>query len=174
MSLVILLPIILVALCMVSACAFVMYKLNTTPSPNGNDAPPSSVETIQDGSMYTISRSGTYIGQDFDRSRGKGKMCDAASTGRDGAAPFKFSKDGDAWTIATDCDGDGKYTSFLNGSSDLISARDKKSPTMQRWYVACSASGCSLQNKKSKKYLGGTFTAPTFEDSGTFYIVRHA
>jgi hypothetical protein len=40
----------------------------------------------------------------------------------------------------------------------------------------CMVSACAfvIQNKKSKKYLGGTFTAPTFNDSGTFYIVQHA
>lgn len=170
MSLAILLPLLLVVMSI--AFAFVVYKLQTSASGTKENTGGVSVERIQDGTLYTISRNNTYIGQDFDRSRGKGEMCDAASVGRDGAAAFKFSKDGDVWTIATDCDGDGNYTSFLNGSPDLISARDKKTPITQRWFVDCSPSGCSLQNQKSKQYLGGSFTTPTFTDSRTLFTVQ--
>jgi len=169
-----LLLVLILVLVMSVSMAFTGFLLYTSRSSTKMSNTPVSVQTIQDGSLYTISSGGTYIGHDFDRSRGKGKMCDAMSTSRDTAAKFKFTKDGDSWTISTDCDGDSKYTSFLNGSLDLIASRDKKSPTTQRWYVNCSASGCSLQNKKSKTYLGGSFTSPTFSKTASYYTVYPA
>jgi hypothetical protein len=143
---------------------------STTGDPPAVPSPP--VE-IKDGSTYTISRDGVYIKQDFDTSRGKGEMCDATTTtSTSDAAPFKFTKYGaNHWIMATDCDGDGNWTSFLNGSNDLIRARDKDVPHRQQWHVTCYPDGCEFKNRKSGTYLGGTFTAPEFGSTATRYVV---
>lgn len=135
-------------------------------------APPPPVD-IQDGARYTISRDEVYIKQDFDTSRGKGEMCDAATTtSASEAAPFKFTKYGaNHWIVATDCDGDGNWTSFLNGSSDLIRSRDKETPHRQQWRVTCYSDGCDFRNRHKNTYLGGSFTAPEFGSTATRYTV---
>ena len=136
--------------------------------------------TIPDGSTYTISRGDNAIGQDFDESRGKGKMCDASTVSRRLGARFKFTRDpsSDAWTVATDCDGDGNWTSYLTGGSDLIAARDKKTPSTQRWHVACTktddATSCSFKNAKSGEYLGetGDFAVPSWSRDPVSYRIE--
>lgn len=134
---------------------------------------------ISEGSRYVISKNGEYIAQDFDSSRGKGKMCDAKNTtSKDNAAPFKFTKSGDFWTVATDCDGDGNFTSYLTGTSDLIAARDKKDDKTQRWKVECSnrmdgnanIMECGFRNRKQDKYLNGTsYTSPSYGSEKQLY-----
>jgi len=141
---------------------------STTPDTSPVDEDP--IELVDDG-MFTISRNESYIGQDFDESRGKGKMCDASVTKRANAAPFKFTKDGSSWIIATDCDGDGNYTSFLNGTEDLIAARNKKKSSIQRWNVECLSKGCSFKNKDTGKYLAGTFKNPEYTKNPVFFNV---
>lgn len=157
----------------VGVCAFLLLRKKKTTVDSSAQAPPPpySQISITSGSRYAVADASgsSYIGQDFDKARGKGKMCDAVETTRANRAAFKFTKDGSDWTIATDCDGDGNYTSFLTGESDLIAARDKKAPSTQRWQVTCSETGCSLKNKKTKAYLGGTFGSPTYTSSKTLY-----
>jgi len=139
--------------------------------------PPTTVKqvSVEHGRFYTISSaSGTSIGHDFDKSRGKGKMCDAVGTTKGNGAKFKFTKDGSDWTIATDCDGDSNYTSFLTGGKDLIAARDKKTSSTQAWVVACTDRGCSLKNKKLKKFLGGSFESPTYSSTEVLYRLSPA
>lgn len=144
-------------------------KKDSPPPPS--DTPPTVVD-IKDGNMYTISRNGSSIKQDFDESRGKGKMCDAVSTTTQSeAAPFKFTKDGDFWTVATDCDGDGNWTSFLNGSSDMIAARDKETPKRQQWALSCTSDGCSFKNRHKNRYLSGTPEKPEFVSDAALWTV---
>src|SRR6056300_595622 len=101
--------------------ASVIFVLNKMPSESEKTRKEDETTTsIVDGKLYTISKTNSYIGHDFDTSRGKGKMCDAKVTQNSDAAAFKFIKDGDTWIVSTDCDGDGNYTSFLNGTKDLI------------------------------------------------------
>ena len=143
-----------------------------TPPPTTPTTTEPTPVTIKDGDTYTISKDGTYIKQDFDKTRDKGKMCDAVSTtSKDQAAPFKFTKDGEFWNVATDCDGDGNWTSFLNGSSDLIAARDKDTPKRQQWTLFCDTGGCAFQNRHKSMYLGGTPEKPTFTSTKTLWTV---
>jgi hypothetical protein len=122
---------------------------STTPTPT--TIPPI---TLTDGSLYTLrDTSNRYIGHDFDPSRGRGKMCDAAYSTASGK-PFKFTKDGDVWTISTDCDDDGNWTSYLTARDDtLIGSRDKGNETKtQRWSITCDDSNkCTFSNKKDTK-----------------------
>lgn len=101
-------------------------------------------------------------------------MCDAVGGTKGDGAKFKFTKGGSVWTIATDCDGDSNYTSFLTGGKDLIAARNKKTPSTQAWTVACTDRGCSLKNKKLKKFLGGSFESPTYSSIETIYRLSPA
>jgi hypothetical protein len=149
----------------------VLIVKNKKPSSPVVDPDPEPI-TITDGAMYTLSKGGSYIKQDFDESRGKGKMCDAVSTSTSSeAAPFKFTKDGDFWSVATDCDGDGNYTSFLNGSSDLIAARDKDTPKRQQWTVSCESGGCSFKNRHKDRYLSGTPEKPEFVSDAALWNI---
>lgn len=170
---------IVLILCIVifSCCigiSFAGYKLlkKDTKVPSNEKQ---QITTLIDGNKYTISKDNVYIGQDFDTTRGKGKMCDAKGTNSSSdAAPFKFTKDGDSWIVATDCDGDGNYTSFLNGNSDLIASRNKKNSNTQRWYVSCLTNGCTFKNKETNRYLGGTFSSPVFSEDKTLFSVLSA
>ena len=151
----------------------------STPSTVKANEPKPSTSTkqvsVEHGRFYTISSaSGTFIGHDFDKSRGKGKMCDAVGTTKGNGAKFKFTKEGSDWTIATDCDGDSNFTSFLTGGKDLIAARDKKTPSTQAWTVACTGRGCSLKNKKLKKFLGGSFESPSYSSTEVIYRLSPA
>jgi len=133
--------------------------------------PPAIAATppLSDGILYKLCRSTTdCLGKDFDKSRPKGKMCDAKLGSAADATPFKFTKDGDQWVVATDCDGDGKYTSYLTRDSDLIWAK-LDDPTKQRWTVDCTASGCAFKSKRDGKYLTGSFTAPVYSTTAEYY-----
>jgi hypothetical protein len=136
------------------AVALVLFLVtrprSTTPTPT--TIPPI---TLSDGSLYTLrDTSGLgYIGHDFDPSRGRGNMCDAAYSTASGK-PFKFTKDGGSWIVATDCDGDGNWTSYLTARDDtLIGSRDKGNETKtQRWSITCDDSNtCTFSNKKDTK-----------------------
>lgn len=168
------------------SCAMAVSLALIYLSSNENHQSSESSTTIQpteisEGSMYAISRNGEYIGYDFDSSRKKGHMCDAKNaSSKEKAAPFKFTKSGDFWIVATDCDNDGNYTSYLSGTSDLIAARDKSDRSTQRWKVECSNRmdgntsllECSFHNKKNGKYLNGsTYTSPSFTSEKQKYKV---
>lgn len=164
-------------LALAAAIVIVLVTTNKTPSPSppSGSPPAATAVEIQNDGRYTIALGNEYLAQDFDASRPKGEMCDAATTtDASKAAAFKFTKSGDAWSVATDCDGDGNWTSFLNGSSDLIRARDKDTPDRQLWTVACTADGCTFKNKHKDAYLGGTFTKPSFNASPVTYRVTKA
>ena len=131
--------------------------------------PPATPPPLSDGILYKLCRSTTdCLGKDFDTSRPKGKMCDAKLAGSADATPFKFTKDGDHWVVATDCDGDRKYTSYLTRDSDLIAAK-LDDPSKQRWTVDCTASGCAFKSKRDGKYLTGSFTAPVYSTTPEYY-----
>jgi len=130
---------------------------------------------INDGDIRKVSRNGTYLAFDFDASRAKGKMCNAAEASqKDGAASFKFTKDGSSgeWIVATDCDGDGKYTSYLTRGTDLIEAKLKDDLDKQRWTVECGTSGCSFKSKKDSKFLAGTFKKPMFTTNAAWFKIE--
>jgi hypothetical protein len=112
---------------------------------------------LKEDERYLIGRKETWLTMDYDGSRPRGKQCDVkdgmvkASSAND----FQFTKQSGSWIIATDCDEDGKYTSYLsNKASDLIQARDKKdAKKTQRWTVSCNEDGCKIRNPETKKYL---------------------
>lgn len=134
-----------------------------------------AVVVIKDGDIRRVSRNGTYLAFDFDASRAKGKMCNAAEASqKDGAASFKFTKDGSSgeWIVATDCDGDGNYTSYLTRGTDLIEAKLKDDLDKQRWIVECGTSGCSLKSKKDSKFLAGTFKKPMFTTNAAWFQIE--
>jgi hypothetical protein len=146
----------------------------TTETTEETEETPGTV-VLEDGELRTISRSGTYYSHDFDKSRPKGKMCNAASTTTSsGAAKFKFTKSGGSgnyWTVATDCDGDGNYTSYLTGEADVISAKTDDL-NKQRWTINCTTSGCSFKNKASGKYLAGSVgKKATFTTNPVYYTI---
>ncbi len=147
-----------------------------------NPAPPKTETTttdhldISDGDMRKISRNGSYLAFDFDASRGKGKMCNAAvASSADGAATFKFTKETggtNTWIVATDCDGDGNFTSYLTRGNDMIEAKLKDDLQKQRWSIDCGTSGCSFKSKKDGRYLAGTFTKPQFTTNPVYYTIK--
>lgn len=158
----------------ISACLASILLVILINKDKESSTHPADVEsTIPDGSVFTISRDGSYIAQDFDSSREKGAMCDAASvSSRDQAATFKFTRQGKTWTVATDCDGDGKWTSYMTGTQDLIAARDKKTPNTQQWTIECtspkddaSIRTCSFKNIHTSSYLtGSNWKSPTYTE----------
>lgn len=130
---------------------------------------------LNDGDVRKVSRNGTYLAFDFDASRAKGKMCNAVTASqKDGGASFKFSKDGSSgeWIVATDCDGDGNYTSYLTRGTDLIEAKLKDDLDKQRWTVECGTSGCSFKSKKDSKFLAGTFKKPMFTTNAAWFKIE--
>lgn len=143
--------------------------------PSTSSTSSSAAVVINDGDIRKVSRNGTYLAFDFDASRAKGKMCNAAEASqKDGAASFKFSKDGSSgeWIVATDCDGDGKYTSYLTRGTDLIEAKLKDELDKQRWIVECGTSGCSFKSKKDSKFLAGTFKKPMFTTNAAWFKIE--
>ena len=147
----------------------------TTTTPTSSTSDGAATVVINDGDIRKVSRNGTYLAFDFHASRAKGKMCNAATASqKDGGAPFKFTKDGSSgeWIVATDCDGDGKYTSYLTRGTDLIEAKLKDDLDKQRWTVECGTSGCSFKSKKDSKFLAGTFKKPLFTTNAAWFKIE--
>lgn len=131
-----------------------------------------TVTKINDGDTHKLRRNDEYLAFDFDSKRAKGKMCNAmTASSADGAATLKFTKDGDHWVIATDCDGDGTYTSYLTRGTDLIEAKYKDDPKKQRWSVECTDAGCAFKSAKDGKYLAGSFKKPSFTSNPVRFIL---
>lgn len=160
---------------LLSAMAVFLLRRPPPPSPTSTTGGQSNVDqsmtetvTLTDGSLYTLSKDDVYIANDFDAARGKGKMCNATTSSTStGASRFKLTKDGSSWIVATDCDGDNKYTSYLSHGNDLIEAKDTDKNT-QRWYIGCDASGCTFKNKAKATYLSGSsFVNPAWSDTPT-------
>lgn len=145
-----------------------LRKKKTTPSKG--TTPTATPPPLSDGILYKLCRSATEcLGKDFDKSRAKGKMCDSKLAGSAAdAAPFKFTKDGDHWTVATDCDGDNNFTSYLTRDKDLIWAK-LDDPAKQRWTVDCTTAGCAFKSKRDDKYLTGSFAKPVFSTTPEYY-----
>jgi len=126
---------------------------------------------LNEDDRYVIGRGGEWLTMDYDGSRPKGKQCDVKDdmTGLDTANDFQFTKSSGNWIVATDCDEDGKYTSYLsNKASDLIQARDKdKADKTQRWTIDCNNDGCKVRNPDTKKYLNLSGKRPTLSSSST-------
>jgi hypothetical protein len=126
---------------------------------------------LNEDDRYVIGRGDKWLTMDYDGSRPKGKQCDVKDdmTGLDIANDFQFTKSSTNWIIATDCDEDGKYTSYLsNKASDLIQARDKeKAEKTQRWTIDCNDDGCKVRNPETKKYLNLSGKRPTLSSSST-------
>lgn len=126
---------------------------------------------LKEDERYLIGRKDTWLTMDYDGTRPKGKQCDVkdgmVSAGN--ANDFQFTKSGSHWIVATDCDEDAKYTSYLsNKASDLIQARDKEhAEKTQRWKVSCNDEGCTIRNTESKKYLNLKGTKPSLSGSST-------
>lgn len=131
-------------------------------------SPPVQATTVlTDGGLYTLSKDGVFLANDFDKRRPKGKMCNAStSSAASGASRLKLTKDGDQWIVATDCDGDGSYTSYLTRGSDLIEAK-KADTKLQRWSIACEPGGCTFGNGST--YLAGSFTSPSWSSVPSKY-----
>jgi hypothetical protein len=131
-----------------------------------------TVTKINDGETYKLRRNDEYLAFDFDSKRAKGKMCNATTaSSADGAATLKFTKDGDNWIVATDCDGDGNYTSYVTRGTDLIEAKSKTDPKKQRWSVECTDAGCAFKSAKDGKYLAGSFQKPSFTTNPVRFIL---
>jgi hypothetical protein len=129
-------------------------------------------EDLQEDERYLIGRKETWLTMDYDGSRPKGKQCDVKDgmvSSLDNANDFQFTKRGSTWIVATDCDEDGKYTSYLsNKASDLIQARDKENAEKtQRWKVSCNDDGCTIRNSETKEYLNLKGTKPSLSKSST-------
>lgn len=126
---------------------------------------------LKESERYVIGRGDKWLTMDYDGSRPKGKQCDVKDdmTGLDKANDFQFTKSSTNWIIATDCDEDGTYTSYLsNKASDLIQARDKeKAEKTQRWTIDCNDDGCKVRNPDTKKYLNLSGKRPTLSSSST-------
>ena len=147
--------------CVSAAGTFLLIRRGgKAPSSGGSQT--TTTTTLTDGALYTLSRDGVYLANDFDTRRGKGKMCNATTTtDSSGASRLKLTKDGDNWIVATDCDGDGKYTSYLSYGNDLIEAK-MSDTSNQRWSIACDAAGCTFKNASKGTYLTGSLTSPTW------------
>ena len=131
-----------------------------------------TVTKINDGDTYKLRRDNEYLAFDFDSKRAKGKMCNATvASSADGAATLKFTRDGDHWIVATDCDGDNNYTSYLTRGTDLIEAKYKDDPKKQRWSVECTDAGCAFKSAKDGKYLAGSFKKPSFTSNPVRFIL---
>lgn len=149
-----------------------------TPSVSGGEKTTTTVTTvasvtkINDGETHKLRRNDEYLAFDFDSKRAKGKMCNATTaSSADEAAVLKFTKDGDAWVIAADCDGDGNFTSYLTRGTDLIEAKYKDDPKKQRWGVDCTNAGCAFKSAKDGKYLAGSFKKPSFKSNLVRFIL---
>jgi len=166
MSAAVLLVFIFICFCLFSAVAAVGVVIITKKPDTSTDPPKGggAKETVElkHGWKYVLSDGTNYLAYDFDDSRDKGKMCNAATTtDRDKAAPLKLTKSGSQWIVATDCDQDGNYTSYLTAGKDLIEAKNKDDASTQKWTIDCTPDGCGFKND-SKGWLNGTFDAPTW------------
>ena len=155
------------------AIAVVGFLILRKKKPSTETDPPATAATpppLNDGVIYKLCRSASEcLGKDFDNTRAKGKMCNSKLTGSAAdAAPFKFTKDGDYWIVATDCDGDGNYTSYLTRDKDVIEAKIDDI-TKQRWTVDCTTAGCAFKSKRDGKYLTGPFTTPVYSTTAEYH-----
>jgi len=159
----IILLVFLCCVCATSASAAGLFLLTRRGTASGSV--PSPATTLTDGRLYTLSRDGVFLANDFDASRPKGRQCNASTTATAGGASIlKLTKEGEHWIVGTDCDGDGSYTSYLTYGDDLIEAKTSDT-TLQRWSIACDASGCSFKNANKGTYLSGSLAKPTWSTS---------
>ena len=138
-------------------------KKTTTSSMGSASIAPSSRKVIK-------SKSGVYLQTIYDPTKPSGSQCDLSSMGttkKTKASPFLFEKQGrQGWIIKTDCDNDGKWTSFLSEDpADLIQIKEKDSSKKARqlWDLSCvnGKNVCYLKNKQTSRYLAMSGTSGT-------------
>lgn len=138
-------------------------KTTTTSSMVSASIAPSSRKVIK-------SKSGVYLQTIYDPTKPSGSQCDLSATGamkKTKASPFLFEEQGrQGWIIKTDCDKDGKWTSFLSEDpADLIQIKEKDSSKKARqlWDLSCvnGKNVCYLKNKQTSRYLAISGTKAT-------------
>ena len=135
------------------------------PSPQEEN---NSITTFSDAPV-SLSKDGRYVGFVF-HPNDKKNMCDIAFQ-QSAPKPWKIIKRTDGYyDIMANCDGDAKFTSRLSdNANDLIQAGRMSTDV---WKVECPSAtqGCSIQAKKSKKYL----SANGLSDQKVYWIIKNA
>jgi len=146
---------------MMLSCAIAggLFILTSTNKPTTAPTPTTSATTTtkslttftKDQKVSLRARDGTYAGYTFDASNTT-NMCNIAF-GQSGPKEFMLTKGtSGTYAIKANCDGDGKFTSYLTEkASDII--QPKRTGSADRWTLACTTQGCSIQGVKTKKYL---------------------
>ena len=142
----------------------------TVAGPSGGGG---SLTSFSPDHRVTIASPGTSrsLGYKFDASN-KANMCDLVYPGKTPGL-FMITKSADAYAIKANCDGDGKWTSYLaDDPTDMI--QPKRTASKDTWIVTCpsASTGCSIQASRSKRFLAPTATGgATLTTSPAYWVI---
>lgn len=148
---------------MLAGLFLVMKKKRKANSPGSSPGSPpaastpsaESLTTFTPGQKVSISKDGKVLGHKLNLTNSD-NVCDIAYPATSGV--FLLDKAGSGYSMTVNCNGDGKWLSFLaDDAGDMIqpvrNLKDKK--TKPAWLVSCpsASQGCTIQAAKSKKYV---------------------
>lgn len=151
----------------------------SSPGPSapsgGSPAPaPSSLTAFTPGQLVTItSADGKALGYKLNEDKAD-NMCDIAFPGSGQFMLTPSSGSSKAYSIKANCDGDGKWMSYLaDNATDMIQPKRNTAAAKATWKIACASAsqGCTIQATKSKKYVAPSPTGATLASAPAYWIV---
>lgn len=152
------------------AAAQSLKKKQPLKNPKVRQKQTRSLTTFAADQIVTFSNNGQALGYEFHPDN-TDNMCDLTYPA-DRPGQFMLTKSGAGYSIKANCDGDGKFTSYLaDNATDLI--QPKRTAAKETWYVECPSAkqGCSIQATKSKKYLVPTDSGPSLSSKIAYWTV---